>query len=115
MLWPYFLLLVLGAALSQVAEWAHLSFRERPWWQAYLGALSVVLAEYACSVTANRALYPAYSAFLLQVVWNCAQQAGVNVYLYWGLHQTYNAWHVAAVVFLLGAFVCAARGESRQV
>lgn len=103
----YFFLLALGAALSQVAEWAHLSFIKRPWHVAYLGALCIVLFEYACSVTANRALYGTVSGFFLQIVWNFVQQIAVNVYLYFVLHETYSRWHVASLVFLLAALLCA--------
>ena len=103
----YFPLLIFGAFVSQVAEWAHLSFRDKSWHVAFFFALAFVLLEYACSVTANRALYGEYKGFLLQIVWNCSQQLAVNVYLYVFLKETYNWWHLGAVVFLLAALGCA--------
>lgn len=103
----YFVLLSLGAVLSQVAEWVHLSYTHKPWHVVYFGALFVVLFEYACSVTANRALYGTVSGFFLQIVWNLVQQIAVNVYLYVFLRESYSRWHVASLVFLLAALLCA--------
>lgn len=103
----YFVLLSLGAALSQFAEWAHLSYTHKPWHIVYLGALFFVLFEYACSVTANRALYGTVSGFFLQIVWNFVQQITVNVYLYFFLHESYSRWNIASLVFLFAALLCA--------
>jgi uncharacterized protein (DUF486 family) len=119
-MWYHYLLFVLGAVLSQFAEWTHLKVfgPDDLWIKAYGYAISIVLVEYACSVTANRHFFNEddnrQRGFLMQVLWNSVQQITINLILAIWIGQKYNVFHVLAAGFLFAAVFCAGWGTHKQ-
>lgn len=119
-MWYHYVLFVLGAVLSQFAEWTHLKVfgPDDLWIKAYGYAISIVLVEYACSVTANRHFFNEDNnrqrGFLMQVLWNSVQQATINLLLAFWIGQKYNVLHILAAFLLLGAVICAGVGTWKQ-
>lgn len=123
-MWYHYLFFVLGAVLSQFAEWTHLQVFsksddwDKTWAKAYGYAVSIALVEYFFSITANRHFFNEDSenesdrqrGFLLQVLWNCVQQVTINLLLALWIGQRYNGFHIGAAVLLVLAVCLAGYG-----
>lgn len=109
-------LFVLGAILSQFAEWIHLRYLiDFNWGYAYAASMGIASLEYLCSVNANRFFYnDSTEPFVLQVLWNGVQQVTINLILAFLLNQRYNWLHLVAAVLLVGAMVCAALAQKQS-
>ena len=114
--WPW-VVVALGAAFSQVAEFGHLKLQElRPdlsigW--AFALAGGAVVAEYSCAIPAERELHRSreVSLFHLQLLWNVCQIT-CNFFLLVGFGLQPNLWHLATYVLLAAAVVCAHLAEA---
>ena len=122
-MWYHYLLFVMGAVLSQFAEWTHLKlWIDHPWIVAYGYAVGIASVEYLCSVTANRHFFDdgddeakgRQRGFILQVLWNSIQQITINLILAFWIGQKYNVLHIMAAFLLLGAVICAGVGTWKR-
>jgi hypothetical protein len=106
-------LLAVGAALSQAAEFGHLHYaRDWPFGYAYLFALAFVLAEYACSIKAERELYALGASLPLQyMAWNLMQVVSNAVLVVVLAGRRLNGFHWTSYVLLVVAVGLAFLGD----
>lgn len=105
--------LILGAAVSQFAEWTHLHFMiDYAWYWALLFAIGLAVVEYSISVPSERTLFNKnVSPMLLYVLWNFVQIMTNLLIVYFIFKEKPNGFHGAAYGLLAVSVGLAAYGD----
>ncbi len=109
----YIWLPLLGAVLSQFAEWSHLHWaKDRPFWVAYLVAIGFVLFEYLAAVLAERRLLAlGMSPVVMYLIFNTAQILTNGLLLKFLFRMDLNRYHVLAYGLLVVCIAVGAYGD----